>query len=99
MISDYNFGSIYSMWSDREWVNGYNDDNIQHCDRSGCHNCDSEYQGQQDYLRADTVDRSKFPPPGSTITLYATVYQKCWYDGETHCGYCSLNLQVPSPPS
>ncbi|RIA98965.1 hypothetical protein C1645_812142 [Glomus cerebriforme] len=99
IISDYNFGSIYNIWSEREWVNGYNENNIQNCGRTGCPNCEHEYQGQQDYLWSGYIDRSKFPPSGSNITLNAKVYQKCWYDGQTHCGDCSLNLQIPSPPS
>jgi hypothetical protein len=102
IISDFyfKFGNYgYTMWTDRTWVNGYTEDNIIHCENIGC-DCDNLYQGEQDYTNTYDIDRSQFPPPGNALTLFATVYQHCTYEGGsyTHCGECPMFLSVISPP-
>ena len=98
IISDFYFDGIYTVWSDRNWVNGYDPDNILHCINGNCY-CDNLYQGEQDYQRTINIDHSQFPPPGEAMTLYATLYQHCDYEGDsTRCGQCKMFLPVTTPP-
>ncbi|PKY51599.1 hypothetical protein RhiirA4_468735 [Rhizophagus irregularis] len=90
---------IATIWVDRQWVNGYSEDNL--VDSNNCvygppPDCDKVYQGAIDYTRTYDFDASRFPPPGGKVTLSMDIYAHCTFDsnyqGSTSCYQgCSLN--------
>ncbi|RGB39413.1 hypothetical protein C1646_803503 [Rhizophagus diaphanus] len=90
------------IWKDREWVNGYSENNIvnpQNCENL---NCNTIYEGEVDYTRADNFGSSSYIHPGTLVTLSMDVYGHCIYEsGETMCyqGCTISHLANYDPPN
>ncbi|PKY61338.1 hypothetical protein RhiirA4_486168 [Rhizophagus irregularis] len=70
-----------------EWVNEYTENsilNVEDC-TNGTFNCNTIYQGQYNYTRADNYDPNHFFSPGENIGVGLTVYAKCFHHIETVC--------------
>ncbi|CAG8705557.1 uncharacterized protein OCT59_007947 [Rhizophagus irregularis] len=70
-----------------EWVNEYTENSILNVDdcTNGTFNCNTIYQGQYHYTRADNYDPNHFFSPGENIGVGLTVYAKCFQHIETVC--------------
>jgi hypothetical protein len=95
IISNYSFyykkSEIYNVVSEPTWENGYTMENILNA--NDClskewdkyFDCNTIYQGQHDYTRADNYDPTKFPSPGETIGFAVNAYAHCFNHCETTC--------------
>ena len=84
----YNGNVIYTVWDERRWVNGYNEDNItggKYGKANKCMDCSKLYHGSIDYVQTDYYDPAKFPPPGTNIDVELMTYTGCRYAGSTYC--------------
>ncbi|RGB43754.1 hypothetical protein C1646_749348 [Rhizophagus diaphanus] len=105
IIGDYKFyinnpnDPIATVWNDRQWVNGYSEDNSvnpNNCSYGPPLDCDKVYEGAIDYTRTDNFDASRFPSPGGQVTLVMDIFAQCTfnpdYKGSTYCYQgCTVN--------
>ncbi|CAB4410310.1 unnamed protein product [Rhizophagus irregularis] len=92
IVSDFKFYILnkvpYIFWSERRWINGYNENNISG-GRDG-KDCSKLYEGAVDYELISTYDPNEFAPPGQQVALEMWLYGNCRYRGDTHCDACRI---------
>lgn len=94
IISNYTFynrdhSHIYTIIPNRTrvWINEYTEENIldvNECSK-GNFDCNTIYQGQYNYTRADNYDPTNFFTSGENIGVGLTVYAQCFHHIETVC--------------
>lgn len=97
---------LATIWGDRQWVNGYSEDNAVNLNDCGIYgpplDCDKVYEGEQWYTRTDNFDSSRLVP-GLKVTLAMDIYAHCTfnpdYKGSTYCYQgCTVNYIVDYNP-
>src|SRR4051794_40884588 len=87
IVSDYKFyiedKHPYIMWKEREWKNGYNEDNIS--ENGETKNCDSSFEGSIDYQMVSSFDPNLFASPRKDVALELWMYGRCHHRYDTQC--------------